>query len=297
MVCGMVDVDPLHIDPTRLPVVLAAFHTAFNLCNTSILIWFIPQIEQLVTWVIKPKKSTVLDDEEFRLRFISGGLMSTSELSILQAWKEISVFGQRTHRMFDFVQQLYKLEDEQEFVKLYSRIEKYENICDRLEVEIGNYLNSVSDGRLSDRSKRQLHAMLRIVSELESVGDGNYNLARLIKHKFDGQVKFTPYMDDNIRMMFGLVENSIYQMTLTLNTDGITTAENLNKAHNIENEINNFRNQLKQQNTINISEKTYDYQTAIAYMDIISECEKTGDYVINVQEAVGASAGISYTKS
>ena len=273
------------VSPDQLNAILATFHTSFNVCNVAILIWFIPQLEQLVCKIIPEKKGK---EDEGQLKFITGGLMSTSELSIFQAWKEIHVFSIRTHRMLNMVKDLYLVTDDAEFAKEFSRVEKYEEICDRMELEIARYLNQVADGRLSDESKREVHKMLRIASEIESVGDSNYNLARYIMHKHQGKLEFTEYQDRNVHEMFRLVSQALEQMVTTLgeNNNYHISDEEFMRAENIENEINNFRDLLKSQNTIKVTDHEYDYLTGVNYMDIILECEKMGDYIINVQEAI-----------
>ena len=258
---------------------LSAFHTAFNICNVLILIWFIGPIEKVVCWVIRPKE----DEEEFRLRFISGGMLSTAELSIVQARKEINLFAERTRRMFGMVRDLLHTTNENDFNKLFSRIEKYENISDNMELEIANYLNEVSEGRLSSESKLKIRTMLREVTELESIGDSCYHLARTINHKFRGNEDFTGKQYDHIHQMLQLTDDALQQM-VSLEEDEYHLVDP-NKSFNIENEINNYRNQLKDQNVLDVNNKEYNYQMGVHYMDIISECEKLGDYVVNVVEA------------
>jgi len=263
----------------QVTYILSGFHTCFNVCNTSFLIWFIKPIEKIVCWFIKSKD----EDEEFRLRYISGGLLSTSELSILQAGKEITLYGQRCLKMFGFVKTLLRTKDENEFNKLFTRIEKYETISDNMEVEIANYLNSVSDGRLSSESKLQIRSMLREVTELESIGDSCYNLARTLNRKFKGKTDFNTKQYEHIDQMFNLDTKALEQM-ITLLDQG-KHGSDVNQSFNTENEINNYRNQLKNQNILDINNKEYDYQIGVHYMDIISECERLGDYVVNVVEA------------
>ena len=258
---------------------LAAFHTAFNISNTFIMIWFVSLIEKTVCTLIKPK----VEDEEYRLRYITGGMLSTAELSILQAHKEISLFAERTARMFNMVKELFYEKNEETFLKTYSRIEKYENISDRMEIEIANYLTEVSEGRLSSESKLQIRAMLREVTEIESIGDSCYNLARTINRKHRSDMDFTPKQYDHIHQMFQLTDDALSQM-ISLVEDEHHVVD-VNKSFNIENEINNYRNQLKNQNVLDVNNKEYDYQMGVHYMDIIGECEKLGDYVVNVVEA------------
>lgn len=282
MVCGMVGVDPQNVtNPAVLSFVLAAFHTTFNISNTFILIWFIPWIEKLVCAIIKPK--TTEEEEDFRLRFISSGLMSTPELSILEAQKEIMSFAERIKRMFGMVRELLETKDEAAFVKLFSRIEKYEGISDNMEIEIAKYLDSVSDNHLSDESKAKIRAMLREISELESIGDSCYNIARTINRKQRGKEDFTGRQYDHIHQMMQLTEDSLVQMNVLVT--GRKGNYDINRSFNIENEINNFRNQLRSQNINDVNNHEYTYAIGTLYMDIIGECEKLGDYVINVVEA------------
>ena len=260
---------------------LSLFHTMFNLINTFVMIWFIKIIAKIVTFVVK-KKAT---DEEFQLQYISTGMLSTSELSILQAWKELKVYAERTERMFKITRELYYEQNENEFVKKFSRIEKYESISDRMEVEIARYLTKVTDGRLSEESKHQIQTMLRVVSEIESVSDGCFNIGRTIVRKRDTKAVYTKEMDANIDLMMNLVEGAIHQMKEAMENNHVSNDE-FNRSVNIEAEINNFRNQLKLQNISDVKDNKYDYQASVTYMDIIVECEKTGDYIINVVEAL-----------
>ena len=302
MVCGWVGYD---VDMTKdavsasaflanagkLTFVLAAFHTTFNVVNTAILIWFIPQIEKFVCWVIKPKR--VDEEEDFRLHFITAGFMKTPELSVLEAQKEISSFSERMQRMFGMVQELLNLSssahskdknNEQDFNKLFSRIEKYESISDNMELEIARYLENVSDAHLSDETKAKIRAMLREVSELESIGDSCYNMARTINRKYSAkQDHFIEKQYEHLHQMMGLTDQSLTQMNQLLG--GRKEAYNVNRTFNIENEINNYRNQLKAQNIIDVNNHEYTYAEGTIYIDLVNECEKLGDYVVNVVEA------------
>ena len=237
-------------------------------------------IEKTVCMIIPQKE----EEEEYRLRFISGGMLSTAELSILQARKEINLFAERTRRMFGMVVDLLRITNDNDFNKTFSRIEKYENISDNMEIEIANYLNMVSEGRLSSESKLQIRAMLREVTELESIGDSCYNLARTINRKKQTNLDFTEKQYEHIQIMFKLTDDALSQM-ITVVEKQERHSMDVNKSFNIENEINNYRNQLKNQNILDVNNKEYDYQMGVHYMDIIGECEKLGDYVVNVVEA------------
>ena len=302
MVCGWVGYDvAMTKDSTdnaaflansaKLTFVLAAFHTTFNVANTFILIWFIPQIERFVCWVIKPKK--VDEEEDFRLHFITAGFMKTPELSVLEAQKEIRAFSERMQRMFGMVTELLTLSssnaskkgaNEATFNKLYTRIEKYEGISDNMELEIAKYLDTVSDAHLSDDTKAKIRAMLREISELESIGDACFNMARTISRKYNGkQDHFTDRQYEHIHQMMGLTDQSLTEMNRLMG--GRKESYDVNRTFNIENEINNYRNQLKAQNIVDINNHEYTYAVGTIYMDLINECEKLGDYVVNVVEA------------
>ena len=260
---------------------LAAFHTAFNISNTFIMIWFVSLIEKTVCTLIKPN----VEDEEYRLRYITGGMLSTAELSILQAHKEISLFAERTARMFNMVKELFYEKNEETFLKTYSRIEKYENISDRMEIEIANYLTEVSEGRLSSESKEEIRIMLRAVSEIESIADSCNNLARSIKRRNEFKSEFTEEQNKHLDHMFELVSGALNRMNLILHKPELVH-DDINPSYNIENEINNYRNQLKSRNIEDINNKLYQYQDGVYYMDMVSESEKLGDYVLNVVQAV-----------
>lgn len=260
---------------------LAAFHTAFNISNTFIMIWFVSLIEKTVCTLIKPK----VEDEEYRLRYITGGMLSTAELSILQAHKEISLFAERTARMFNMVKELFYEKNEETFLKTYSRIKKYENISDRMEIEIANYLTEVSEGRLSSESKEEIRIMLRAVSEIESIADSCNNLARSIKRRNEFKSEFTEEQNKHLDHMFELVSGALNRMNLILHKPELVH-DDINPSYNIENEINNYRNQLKSRNIEDINNKLYQYQDGVYYMDMVSESEKLGDYVLNVVQAV-----------
>ena len=301
-VCGMVGYDvnmakdavstsEFLANSAKLSFVLAAFHTCFNVANTLILIWFIPQIERFVCWVIKPKK--VDEEEDFRLHFITAGFMKTPELSVLEAQKEIQAFSNRMQRMFGMVRELLTLSSSSankkdnkagDFNKLFTRIEKYEGISDNMELEIAKYLESVSDAHLSDDTKAKIRAMLREISELESIGDACYNMARTISRKYNAKEDhFIEKQYDHIHQMMELTDQSLSQMNRLMG--GRKESFDVNRTFNIEHEINNYRNQLKAQNINDINNHEYTYATGTIYMDLINECEKLGDYVVNVVEA------------
>ena len=289
LVCGWVGYDDVmeKSDPhfianaAKLSFVLAAFHTTFNLSNTFILVWFIPQIERLVCKIIRPKKN--VDEDDFRLRFIQSGIMKTPEISVLEAQKEIHCFAERIQRMFGMVKELLGETNEDKFIKLYTRIEKYEGISDNMEIEIANYLDQVSDSHLSDDTKAKIRAMLREISEIESIGDSCFNIARTLNRRIKGKEDFIPSQYEHMHQIMELTDQALTQMNITLVGHKVDNDANL--SFNIENEINNYRNQLKSQNINDVNNHLYTYAIGTMYMDIVQECEKLGDYVVNVVEA------------
>lgn len=262
---------------------LSLFHTVFNILNVCIMVWFVKFYVYVCSAVIMPKN--VAEEEEFQLRYIPSGMLSTSELSLMQAKKEIAVYGDRTYRMLGMVKELFYEKNEDKFLKIYSRIEKYESISDRMEVEIANYLTFVAEGRLSSESKEEIRIMLRAVTEIESIADSCNNLARAIKRRNEGKGEFTESLNHNMDQMFAIVDQALQQMNVILHKPE-AVHDDINVSYNVENEINNYRNQLKIKNMEDVNNKAYDYQVGVYYMDMVAECEKLGDYVLNVVQAV-----------
>ncbi len=263
---------------------LSIFHTVFNLINLSIMIWFTGLYVKIVEKLVPAKHK---EDEEFQLKFISGGLMNASELNITQAEKEIAVYAERVQRMIGMAQQLvHGKEDSEEFSHLFSRLEKYEDISDRMEIEIAHYLNRCSEGRLSNEGKLKIAGMLRVVSEIESIADCCVGAGKILIRKQQSQVKFNDEIYTNIDAMFGYVESAMTNMIALLNDIEHAREQEIIVSYNKEREINNFRNQLRTANIENINSRHYEYQAGIYYMDLISDLEKMGDYIINVVDAV-----------
>ncbi len=268
---------------------LSMFHTVFNVINIMIMIWFTKFYVKAVTVLIpsrKDKAQETEDDGRPHLEFISGGLMSTSELSILQAHKEIILMSDRTYRMHEMIRQMFDgTSTPEEFTALFQRVQKYENISDNMEVEIASYLSRVADGRLSDESKHSIQAKLREISEIESIADSYYNMARILQRKSENRITFTEDMVNNFNSMYSLVETAYRQMAETLSENGQNFAD-LDRTLRTEADINAMRNTLKEQNIIDLNEGRYEYATGSVYMDLIVECEKIGDYIVNVVEAL-----------
>lgn len=263
---------------------LSIFHTVFNLINLSVMIWFTKLYVRIVERLVPAKHK---EDEEFQLKFISGGLLNASELNIAQAEKEITVYADRVSRMIDMAKELVHIKEENEdFAQLFSRLEKYEDISDRMELEIAHYLNRCSEGRLSNEGKLRIAAMLRIVSEIESIADCCLGAGKIMIRKQQSHVSFNDEIYDNIDIMFDYVKSAMDNMLgLLHNVEHVREAEII-VSYNREREINNFRNQLRTANIENINSKHYEYQAGIYYMDLISDLEKTGDYIINVVDTI-----------
>ena len=281
--CSFVGLDPSSSSQTvaKVSFALATFHTAFNITNTSLLIWFIPQIERLVCRILpeKPKK----EEEAFRLRYIQAGIMKTPEISVLEAQKETTLFAERMNRMFGMVQDLTKESDKEKFKALFERIKKYEDISDNMEIEIGKYLEHVSDAHLSDDTKGKIRHMMREISELESIGDACYNLARILLRKSESADDFTPEQNAAIEKMMRLTDNAMKQMLETI--CGRREEVSIAPTRDIEQKINDLRDELKLQNTTDVHSRKYGFAIGTMFIDVISECEKLGDYVVNVVEA------------
>ena len=282
LVCSLVGYDPtVGGQATRLPVVLATFHTCFNITNTAILIGLIPQLERIVCWLLpegeQPKR------EEFRLQYIQSNLIQTPEISVYQAQKETVFFGQRVQQMFGKVKQLLDEHDDKAFTHLFSEIENQEDITDKTEMEIARFLDQVSMNHLSDETKEKVRMMLREISELESIGDACYNLARTLNRRQEAPKDFTETQYQRLRAMMAMTDDALTQMNLVLG--GRREEYDTKDTFRIENEINQMRKKFKEDNIRDINEREYDYTMGTIYIDMINECEKLGDYVVNVVQA------------
>ena len=282
LVCSLVGYDPaVGGQATRLPVVLATFHTCFNITNTAILIGLIPQLERVVCWLLpegeQPKR------EEFRLQYIQSNLVQTPEISVYQAQKETVFFGQRVQQMFGKVKKLLDEHDDKAFTHLFSEIENQEDITDKTEMEIARFLDQVSMNHLSDETKEKVRMMLREISELESIGDACYNLARTLNRRQEAPKDFTETQYQRLRAMMAMTDDALTQMNLVLG--GRREEYDTKDTFRIENEINQMRKKFKEDNIRDINEREYDYTMGTIYIDMINECEKLGDYVVNVVQA------------
>ncbi len=266
---------------SAIPIALSLFHSIFNITNVLLLVGFTPLIVKIVEKMIPIKDD---EKEEFRLQYISSGMLSTAELSTLQAKKEIASFANHTKKMFGFVKKSFNETNEKSFTYFYERTLKYEDICDNMEVEIASYLTKISEGELSTAASTRISSMLKIISDIESIGDSCYNLAKACKRKFEQKPSFLPNSIKTIHSMFDLIDVAFDTMIYNLEHDYHLAS--LKKANEIERKINQYRTELKQEHLNNIKEKKYTYQSGVIYIDIVLECEKLGDYIINVSEAL-----------
>ncbi len=267
-------------EQVAMSIGMTMFHTIFKFCNLLIMIWFTKFYVKLLNSIIKSKKK---EDEEFQLKYIQGGLMSASELNIDPAQREIVVFAGRVERMLGMVKELVHTKTgTPEFNKILSRVQKYEDITDRMEFEIGSYLNKVLDGRLSSQAKARVASLLSIISELESIGDSCNNIAKALVRKEEADAHFNEYNYSNIDEMLRLVSEAMTNMLMVLTDIDNVSAEDLMRNYNKEREINNFRNQCRTENIENVNQKKYPYKAGIFYMDIVCEAEKLGDFIVNV---------------
>ena len=282
MVCSLVGYNPSIAGQTeRLPVVLAMFHTCFNVTNTALLIGLIPQMERIVCWLL-PEKSEP-EQEQFQLKYIQSNLMHTPEISVLQAQKETAHFAQRVQQVFGMVRQLMDEKDDKTFVHLFSQIEHQEDLTDRMELEIARFLEQVSQSHLSDDTKTKVRQMFREVGELESIGDACYNLARTMNRQRESGKDFTTQQQQKLVAMMDLCDDALRQMVTIMS--GHRNEHDIRETYRLENDINQMRQQLKNDNIHAINNHDYDYAVGTIFADLINECEKLSDYVVNVVEA------------
>lgn len=271
-------VNPM-LDAAAVPVALSLFHSCFNVLNTSMLVWFIPSIEKLVNKLIPTN-----EEEEFRLKFIPSGFMSAGELSIEPAKQEIQAFSKRVVRMYEFIPELFDMKDDKKFDQLMGRTKKYEEITDRMEVEIANYLTKVSENGMSLGASQEVSAMLRIVDNLESIGDSCYQLSLTIESKRKQNISYSQEMNEKLQKMFSMVKDSVLEMNSNLseNYHNVSSA----RAKELEHQINEYRDQLRAEHTEAVKQNEYSYQTGISYSTLYAQCEKLADFAINVTEAI-----------
>ena len=284
LVCRLVGYDPSVGGQTaKLPVVLAMFHTCFNVINTAILIWLVPQMERAVCWLLPEKEKAEKKTEEFSLQYIQSNLVQTPEIAVLQAQKETAAFGQRVGEMFGLVRKLFHETDPKDFSELFRQIEHEEDTTDKMEIDIARFLEQVSDGHLSDETKQKIRQMMREISELESIGDACYKLSRTLDRKLESGKKFTDHQTNEMQALMILCDQALMQMNVVMH--GHRSEHDIRETFRIENDINQLRQRLKDENVRAVNDHEYDYAVGTLYVDMINELEKLGDYIVNVVEA------------
>ena len=281
LVCRLAGYDPQVADPTRLPIVLATFHTCFNLSNTMLLIGFIPQIERIVCRLLPEKRKT--QDEEFHLKYIQANLVQTPEIAVLQAQKETIVFAQRVQQMFGMVCQLEQESDDDAFDQLYDKVVREEDIADRTEIEIAQFLEDVSRDHLSDASKAKVRQIMREISELESIGDACYKLARTINRRHVSHQKFPPVLSDKLQGLMFLTQRALKQMNTVVS--GRRSQQDINDTYRLADEVKEMNIRLKVENISDVDDKQYSYPVGALFADMTSQCQMLVSYVVNVVEA------------
>ena len=261
---------------------ISTVHTLFNICNTLILVWFTNQIAQLVTKIIKGKKE---EGEVFRLQYIQGGVLNTAELSLNQAKEEIVHYADICRRQYAYAKSAINETDPEKFDVLYKKLEHYEQVTDRIELEIAKFLDQVKNGVISDESARRIQAMYKIISELESIGDSGFNIARILQRRNIHSMKFDEQMIKKLNYMVDLLNQGFDAMIYNLQK-GYTQINDIANAQDVEQDINEYRNNLKEEHLLNLENKTYNYLTGVYYMDLVNECEHVGDFMINISEAI-----------
>ena len=265
-------------------ICLSLFYTIYKFINLSVMIWFTKFYVKVVEWIVPARRSS---DDEFGIKFISGGLLSSSELNIAQAEKEIAVYAERVGRMITMAQTLiHTKSNTEDFNKLLSRIEKYEDISDNMELEIADYLNKCAQGRLSNEGKLKIAGMLNIISEIESIADCCYGIGKIMLRKRESKAHFSDDIYENIDSMYKYLHEALEIMLELLRNLDAPDDRLIAAAYNKEREINNMRNQLRSANVENINEHQYQYQAGIYYMDVVSDIERTGDYITNVVDTI-----------
>ncbi len=282
-VCHLVGYDPVAGGQAeRLSVVLAMFHTCFNILNTSILIWLVPQMERVVCWLL-PIKQNAPEDERFHLQYIQTNIVQTPEIAVLQAQKETAAFGERVHEMFGMVRTLFHETDVKDFGELLSQIEHEEDNTDKIELEIARFMEKVSDDHLSDDTKHKIRQMMREISELESIGDSCYKLAHTLNRKREGNKTFTAHQERQLQELFLLCDKALTQMNTIMR--GHRSEHDIRESYLIENDINELRQRMKSENIQAVNNHEYEYAVGTIYVDMANELEKMGDYIVNVVQA------------
>jgi phosphate:Na+ symporter len=267
-------------DTAAMPIALSLFHTTFNIANTFLLIWFVKYIQKIVEWAIPTKN---VKDEQTYLEYIESGFMSASELSVFEAKKEVIKFGDLTKRMLKMVESLLFETDNKKFNQTVERIKKYEDIIDKIEVEIADFLIKVSRHEISEETSRQVRSMLRMNNNFEKIGDLCYQMSILIERKNNEKAWFTPNQRERLKDLFHLIENAFDEMLENVKKEDGKV--NIRKAVAIEQEINRFRDEIREEHFASIEKGDYNIKSGLYYNNLYSSLEKIGDHIMNINEA------------
>lgn len=276
-------IDPTSPDSTAMLYGLSMFHTLFNTFNTCILIWFIPQLVKIVTSVIKGKPQK--EEEAFRLKFISGGHTSTAELSISQAQKEIQHFAQISRNGLGYIRSAIHATKSDDFEEYRQKLVKYEEIADRIEFEIASFLKDIPQESVSEHTREDINSMYKIVNELESLGDSGEAISRILTRRNKHNKTFSQDNIRNIDSLIDLVDKAYEIMIENLKTEKVSML-GLKKAVDCEIKINELRNILREEEISNIEKNGENYLGSVYYMDVLSEIERMGDFIINISQAL-----------
>ena len=264
-------------------VALSLFHTLFNVCNASVMIWFVPLYVRICNAVIKERRKEKKPSYSY-LKFLSRPMLSTADLSILQVQKELANFGERASRMTDMDMQLIEEKNPGKFTDIFNRVEKYENICDNMEIEIATYLTHATRDLLSNETKAEALGMMRIATEIESIGDASYNIARILKRHRDSDLSFSQPVHDNVTELLEMARGSLKEMVRVLSLEDPKKTD-LPESVNRHNAVKNVIQTLRTRNLTAVKEETYPYEEGVYYMDIVTEVEMLNSYILNVVEA------------
>lgn len=263
------------------PMGLAIFHSSFNILNVALMIGFVPLLVKIAMNSVRSKGDS---DEEYSLDYINAGLLATPEMSILEAQKEVAKFGEVTKKMNGFVKGLISEQDNKKVSQTLARIKKYEDITDRIEADVADYLAKISQGEMSESSSLKIRGMLSIIGDLERIGDIYYQMSKTIERKNEGKIWFTPEQRNNVNEMFDLVENAL--QTMCSNLAGQYSNVTLEKAVEHENALNIYRKKIRKEHLVSVEKGDYNFNSATIYADLFNSIEKVGDHTINVTEGI-----------
>lgn len=259
---------------------LAFFHTTFNLANVLLLIWFVPQIVRLAERTVKSKGKK---DEQHHLEYITAGLMNSPELSLIESRKEVAKFGEITSRILKFLRQLMLTNNDEERAEILDKIAKYEEITDKIEIEIANYLTRVAENELSNKASEEIRAHLNIIGELERMADNMYQMSKNLQRKHNQKIWFTPSQRNNILDLLDMISEAFEVMKRNLQN---FEESDLVLAKEQEEKINQKRNVMREEHLRKVEKNNYDIRSGLIYTDLFNSCEKLGDQIMTVSNSL-----------